>query len=49
MKGGDVVADIEDEPDRNESGDAVDIDLQKISDDVAVEQPHGRIEVSINL
>ena len=38
---GDVVADIEDEPDRNETGDAVDVDLQKISDDVAVEQFHG--------
>ena len=34
------VADIEDEPDRDESRDAVEVGLQKITQDVAIEQSH---------
>src|SRR5206468_10027414 len=37
----DIVTDVEDEPDGEKAGNAVDIDLQKIANDVAVEQAHG--------
>ena len=38
---GNVVADIENEPDGEKAGDTVKIHLQKIANDVAVEQSHG--------
>ena len=44
-KGGDVVADIEDEPDGDKGGDAVQVSLQKIADDVAIEQFHRDFEI----
>ena len=37
---GDVVADIEDQPDRDKSYDTVDIGLQKILEDITIEQFH---------
>ena len=37
---GDVVANIEDEPDRSESCDAIKINLHKVSNDVSVEKSH---------
>ena len=46
-KGRNVVADIEDEPDRDETGDAVKISLQKIANDVAIEESHREFEVAI--
>jgi hypothetical protein len=36
----DIVADIEDEPDRDESGDAVTVNLQKIPNNVSIEKSH---------
>jgi hypothetical protein len=36
-----IVADVEDEPDREKADDAIDVRLQKIADNVAIEQPHG--------
>jgi hypothetical protein len=36
-----VVADIENEPDRDKARDAVQVDLQEIADDVAIEDSHG--------
>ena len=39
-EGGDVVADIEDEPDGDKGGDAIQVSLQKITDNVAIEQSH---------
>jgi len=39
----DVVADIKDEPDGDETGNAVDIGLEEIAADVAIEQFHDRI------
>ena len=35
-----IVAHIENEPDRDESGDAVKIDLQEIANDISVEKSH---------
>ena len=40
-EGRNVVAHVEDEPDGEKAGDAINIDLQKIANDVAVEQSHG--------
>jgi hypothetical protein len=37
---GDVVADIENEPNGNESGDAVKVNLQKIPNDVSIKKSH---------
>ena len=39
-EGRNVIADVEDEPDGEKAGDAVNIDLQKIANDVAVEKTH---------
>src|SRR5439155_19166729 len=39
-KGRNVVANVKDEPDRDKTRDAVKIDLQKIANDVAIEEPH---------
>ena len=36
----DIVADVEDEPDRGESRDAVEINLHEVSNDVSVEKSH---------
>ena len=36
----DIVADIEDEPDRDETRDAVEIGLEKIAQDIAIKQSH---------
>ena len=36
----DIVADVEDEPDRGESCDAIKINLHEVSDDVSVEESH---------
>ena len=37
---GNAVADVEDQPDGDETDDAVNVGLQEIADDVAIEQPH---------
>ena len=39
----DIVADIEDEPDRDEAGDAVTVNLQEIPNDVSIEKFHSKI------
>jgi hypothetical protein len=44
-EGGDAVADIEDEPDGDETDDAVNVGLQKIANDVAIEQFQTMYEV----
>ena len=36
-----IVADIENEPDRDKARDAVQVDLQEIAEDVAIEESHG--------
>jgi hypothetical protein len=36
----DIVADVEDEPDRGESRDAVKINLHEVSNDVPIEKSH---------
>jgi hypothetical protein len=36
----DIVADVEDEPDRGESSDAVKINLHEVSNDVSIEKSH---------
>ncbi len=43
----DIVADVEDEPDRDESGDAVKINLQEVSNDVSIEKSHCDLKSSI--
>ena len=48
-KGRNVVADVEDEPDRDKARDAVKIDLQKIANDVAIEESHGNFEFRISI
>jgi hypothetical protein len=35
-----IVADVEDEPDRGEPGDAVKINLHEVSNDVSIEKSH---------
>ena len=40
-KGRNVVADIENEPDRDKARDAVQVNLQEIAEDVAIEDSHG--------
>jgi hypothetical protein len=40
-KGRNIVADVEDEPDRDETGNAVKVALQKVSNDIAIQQSHG--------
>ena len=39
-EGGDIIANIEHEPDGDKGGDTVQVSLQKITDDVAIEQFH---------
>src|ERR1043166_776875 len=39
-KGRDIVADVEDEPDRNEARNAVKINLYEIANDVSIQEPH---------
>jgi hypothetical protein len=36
----DIVADVEDKPDRGEPGDAVKINLHEVSNDVSIEKSH---------
>ena len=36
----DIVADVEDKPDRDESGDAVKVHLHEISNDVPIQNSH---------
>jgi hypothetical protein len=40
----DIVADVEDEPNRSESRDAVKINLHEVSHDVSIEKSHGNSE-----
>jgi hypothetical protein len=40
----DVIAHVENEPDGDEAGDAVKIDLQEIANDVSVEKPHDDLD-----
>jgi hypothetical protein len=40
-KGRNIVANIENEPDRDKARDAVQINLQEIAEDVAIEESHG--------
>jgi uncharacterized OB-fold protein len=44
-----IVAHIEDEPDRDESGDAVKINLQEIASDVSIEKSHCDTGISIGI
>ena len=44
-EGRDAVADIEDEPDRDETGDAVEVSLHEISRDVPVKQSHNKFSI----
>jgi hypothetical protein len=46
-KGRNVVADIENEPDGDKTGDAVKIDLQEITNDVAIQESHWDFRMSI--
>ena len=39
-KGRNIVADVEDEPDRDKAGNAVTVNLQEIANDVAIQEPH---------
>jgi hypothetical protein len=41
-----IVADIEDEPDRDESGDAVKINLHEISNDITIQKAHCDLGIS---
>ena len=41
----DVVTDIKDEPDRDESGNAVKINLHEVSNDVSIEKSHALQDV----
>lgn len=41
QKGRDIIADIENEPDRDKARDAVEVGLQEMAQDVAIEQSHG--------
>jgi len=43
-EGRNIVADIEDEPDLDESGDAVKINLREISNNITVQKSHGILE-----
>jgi hypothetical protein len=45
-KGRNIVADVEDEPDRNEAGDAVKVNLYEIPDDVSIEKSHSDLGIS---
>ena len=36
----DIIADVENEPDGNESGDAVKVNLQEIPNDVSIKKSH---------
>jgi hypothetical protein len=36
----DIVADVENQPNRDEAGDAVQVDLREIANDVSVEKSH---------
>jgi hypothetical protein len=46
-KGRNVVAHVEDEPDRDESGDAVNVNLQEIASDVSIKESHGIAEFQL--
>src|SRR5207249_5353589 len=45
-KGRNIVADIEDEPDRNEAGNAVKINQQEITNDVSIQKFHCDFRIS---
>ncbi len=47
-KGRDIVADVEDQPDGDEAGDAIEIGLQKIPQDIAIEESHKICEFRIS-
>src|SRR5437588_4267849 len=44
-KGRDAVADIEDQPDRDETGNAVEVSLHEISRDIPVKQSHNKFSI----
>ena len=44
-----VVADVEDEPDRDEAGDAIKVNLQKIPKDVSIEKSHCELEFQLTI
>jgi hypothetical protein len=46
-KGRNVVADIENEPDGDKTCDAVKVDLQEITNDVAIQESHRDFRMSI--
>jgi hypothetical protein len=43
-EGRNIVADIEDEPDRDESGDAVKVNLHEVPNDITIHESHGIFE-----
>ena len=43
----DIVADIEDEPDRDEAGDAVKVNVQEVPNDVSIEKSHCDLEFQL--
>ena len=45
-KGGDVVANVVDQPDRDKTHDAVNVRLKKISQNVTIEQFHRTLDVN---
>jgi hypothetical protein len=45
-EGGNIVADVEDEPDRNKAGNAVKVNLQEIANDVSIKKFHCDFRIS---
>ena len=43
-EGRDIVADIEDKPDGDEAGDAVNVNLQEVPNDVSIKESHAIFE-----
>jgi hypothetical protein len=43
----DIVADVEDEPDRDEAGDAVKVNVQEVPNDVSIEKSHCDLEFQL--
>ena len=44
-KSGDAVADIENQPDRDETGDAVEVSLHEISGDIPIKESHKKFSI----
>ena len=42
-KARDIVADVENQPNRDEAGDAVEVDLREIANDISVEKAHQKL------